>query len=438
MTGWRLLLVRASAAVLAVVLLKWFAFAVYRIPTPSMQPLLLGSDDGGAHDRVLVDRLAYAFAAPARWQVLAFRSPLQRRQEVAKRLVGMPGENLRIDGGNVYRLAAGGTSPRILRKPDGVQEQLWREVYPLRRRVRGETSALGGSFRAEPAAAWHETAGDVLEASPQPGVDCRLVFADTDGGLVDRPWDGHPPAVARALRERELARNAPPANVADAKIAMHVRTAREPASCALRLTILHPGSDPLGFALLVQDGAARLVVDRGDGTPALAASPPFPCSVAAAGGATIAFAHVDDELIAWRDGVILGRLDTADHACPDGIVEADLRLRAATAVAITDLRIWRDVHYTPGSLPPDHTIAVPADHYFVLGDNPPDSEDSRGWPMVELGEDAGGDVVPPTAAGARRWRGALRLGDSDRAPEADENPVLAPTAGMALFVDDLG
>ncbi|MCA8973723.1 MAG: signal peptidase I [Planctomycetes bacterium] len=452
----RRLLVAASLAVLAIVLLKWLCLEVYFIPSPSMQPLLLGND--AVHDRVLVDKLSHLFAPPARWHVIAFHSPLQRRQAVVKRLVGLPGERLHIAGGNVHVLDGDGPDAvlRALRKPDRVQQQLWREVYPARRLLRGQDRALAGGIVASPQSAWHELDGGELVAAGGADIEHRLILDDEDGGLVDRIWDGHPPAVAAALRQASSQWGLLGEIVPDARIAVAVSAETEPAEFALTLTVHRPDLPTLRFGLEVRDATARLVVGEGPDADVVAASAAFALPMARSAGVRIAFAHVDDELIAWRDGEEIARFDTAAWPCrdgcelpsprglelakpsPDQCVEVGLRLRAATAVHLGDLRICRDQHYTRGGLPPDHRIAVPAGHYFVLGDNPQQSQDSRGWPFVELGRDPGGGLVPPDTTGAERHRGALRLGDPERAPDADENPIFVAEQSLAVMVDEFG
>jgi signal peptidase I len=56
-------------------------------------------------DRLLVDRMAFAFRSPRRWEVVVFRSPTDESELCVKRIVGLPGETvalasgeLRIDG----------------------------------------------------------------------------------------------------------------------------------------------------------------------------------------------------------------------------------------------------------------------------------------------------------------------------------------------------
>ena len=70
-------------------------------------------------DRILVNKFSYAFRDPERWQVVVFRFPGNPKQPYIKRLVGLPGESIRIAGGDVY--VAREPEPgdyKIVRKPD--------------------------------------------------------------------------------------------------------------------------------------------------------------------------------------------------------------------------------------------------------------------------------------------------------------------------------
>lgn len=53
-------------------------------------------------DRVLVLKYLYQFRQPQRWDVVVFKDPQGNRQNYIKRLVGLPGEVLRIVQGDVY------------------------------------------------------------------------------------------------------------------------------------------------------------------------------------------------------------------------------------------------------------------------------------------------------------------------------------------------
>ena len=69
----------AFALVLAL-LLRHFCIEVFKIPTGSMEPTLFG-DNSATHpttagDRIIVDKLAYVFRGPLRWEVAVFHYPL--------------------------------------------------------------------------------------------------------------------------------------------------------------------------------------------------------------------------------------------------------------------------------------------------------------------------------------------------------------------------
>jgi signal peptidase I len=125
-TPWRDNIEAMSVAIIMAVMFKYFALEAYQIPTGSMQPTLMGQDfpperpgtqkpihvqwldklfgEGGSiKDRILVDKLSFHVRDPKRWEVVIFKYPLNRAQNFVKRLVGMPGEHLRIAYGDVWR-----------------------------------------------------------------------------------------------------------------------------------------------------------------------------------------------------------------------------------------------------------------------------------------------------------------------------------------------
>lgn len=155
------------AAVLAAVLLaRWFLFAVYVIPTGSMEPALHGRPDGG--DRVFSFKPLLRFRPPRRWEMLVFdfpyRSATRRLAEehgrpgvppfnlahelakverfrgtsylgglyqapptFIKRLVGLPGETVAIARGDLWVDAGQGfVRPE---RSDAVMRGSWIPVY---------------------------------------------------------------------------------------------------------------------------------------------------------------------------------------------------------------------------------------------------------------------------------------------------------------------
>ncbi len=53
-------------------------------------------------DRLLVDRCAFHFRRPRRWEIAAFRHPREANKIVIKRVAGLPGESVQIQNGEVY------------------------------------------------------------------------------------------------------------------------------------------------------------------------------------------------------------------------------------------------------------------------------------------------------------------------------------------------
>lgn len=81
----------------------------------SMEPTL--SD----HDNLLVDKISYRFSDPERFDIIVF--PFQYKEDTyyIKRIIGMPGETIRIDeSGNIYineEILSEGYGREIIRDP---------------------------------------------------------------------------------------------------------------------------------------------------------------------------------------------------------------------------------------------------------------------------------------------------------------------------------
>jgi signal peptidase I len=446
-------LVRVGGAVLAAVLLKWLCLEAYRIPSPSMQPMLLGCDEAGVHDHVLVDKLHYVLAEPRRWELAVVKAPLQQRDAFVKRVIGMPGERIAIGGGNVHVVLGDGSDAHFvpLRRPAALQAVHWKDVHPARALVRGEPIGLGHTLRGEPETAWRERDGNAV-ATLAPERTARLLWVDADGGLVDRVWDGCPLDAARALRAVHALRSDRAEIVVDARVAATLAATTAPARVALGIDVCRPSQAKLRFAWEWQRGEVRLVVRRDGavvaaGAPVVLAWPSTPF--------TLAFAHLDDELILWCDDRELARFDTTAFACRDDCELPDtcgmgpampraeqhadvvLEGEGAGELVVCDMRIWRDQQWTRGPLPANAVLAVPAGHYLLLGDNPMQSEDGRGWRSFRIGE-LDGAAVPPDTPGALVHVGSLQFGSADRPPSRDENPVAIPALRLLVVRDELG
>src|SRR2546430_1474294 len=83
--------------------------------------------------------------------------------------------------GHIYLVTGSGAqrSYQVLRKPDRIQERLWKEIYPMRRRVRGDAAVLT-SFSPSPRDKWSED-GDSLIVDTKDKA--RAFLQDQDLGL---------------------------------------------------------------------------------------------------------------------------------------------------------------------------------------------------------------------------------------------------------------
>lgn len=441
-----------GVAILAAVLLKWFCIEAYQIPTSSMQPTLMGDNNAGVYDRILVDKISATVREPQRWDITVFKYPLQKNQNYVKRLVGMPLDRLFIGGGNVAQVADkdGVRSYTTLRKPDDLQAQLWKDVYPARRLVTGEQKALGKAWAGSPSGAFREDDAGFAVAL-EAGSSRRLFFRDDDnGGFVDLYWDGYPTAAATAMRpvpshdgRQEI--------VPDGKLQVTLTPDAALEEFSLEFEVRRPGKDKLTYAFAVKAGKGRLQVRRNDGKVE-GESAEFAVELPANAATELAFAHVDDQLIAWRAGTELGRFDSSAWAIRDGCelpYEPGKPCKASADQAVTPqivckgkgnlrldaVRLWRDLHYTRSTAP--EVIEVPEGHYYMMGDNTLGSIDSRGWTAITVYVKDGA-IVPKDTPGARPVRGNKRAMPLSRSPDRDETPIAIPSEHAIVMIDEYG
>jgi signal peptidase I len=372
-----------------------------------------------------------------RWDVAVFKLPEEPEVRYIKRLVGMPGEVVRIQEGDLWVRARDGPDAfqRPLRSLDH-QQAMQVMVYDDRHRARA-LSPDPRWRRWSPAAAgaWTE---------PEPG---RFVPGPSTPGWVELRYHHVVPSPEqwRAIRDGQRPLDPPRATLitdyssyntgltsadrADAR--RGARPWLQPhwvsdLTLALRLLVREPAGR-LRLELIQGGWSNHCEIDLASGEASLAhggtlLGPPAATGIRRPGTYDLILANVDGRLTLWVDGDRPfgdGRSYPADPR-PVMPTTADLEpVRIAAhqaAIAVDNLVLRRDVYYTLepsvfdyASLdeathldasaffdllanperfarlahhpPRDYPIA--AGHYLMLGDNSPWSRDSRAWGRLD-------------------------------------------------------
>jgi signal peptidase I len=388
-----------AVAVIMALVIKHFCVEAFKIPTSSMTPTLLGEGDAyprSPGDRILVDKFAYLFSDPQRWDVIVFRYPLDYSRNFIKRIAGLPGERLRIsrDGDIWVRpLAEPPSALKIAQKPRRVRERFYRRVYPPAiEGDHGEDAAIADDtadprgnldryFRVEdgPPNAWQLERHGLFVFSGGPRGELRnapRIRDETTAG--DWAFAGSAGMLVRDLRVRFRVRL--PEDGADSSPATRVSMAWHPDDTYQAvLTLSTVAGESRAFvrrgAVIVGEQVLEGVLEPG---------------------------RAEDYELEYVDGVLRVHVDGEERAAiPDGRTfsetrnssnEQGLTLAAeGGGLSIEDLGIDRDQHYindwSGNARGGSEGVDVPPESYFMLGDNTRNSSDSRRWQLstVTLG-----------------------------------------------------
>ncbi|NLW46895.1 MAG: signal peptidase I [Firmicutes bacterium] len=85
-------------AIILFLIIKTFFLESRYVPTPSMVPTIQ------IQDRFLLNKTAYWFKTPERYQIVIFKPPAQAgaKDDFVKRIIGMPGETIKVHKGVVF------------------------------------------------------------------------------------------------------------------------------------------------------------------------------------------------------------------------------------------------------------------------------------------------------------------------------------------------
>ncbi len=368
-------------AILLALLLRHLCVEVFKIPTKSMEPTLLGDDSRHdpktAGDRIIVDKTAYLFHGPARWDVVVFRFPLDWTRNFIKRVAGLPDELVRIVRGDVWvaKPADGGREPVFhpARKPRRVREQLYTRIYPPRAE---QTARLPGWY-------WRD------ESLAGTGFEPLRSFSEFSfaGDREARPGVPVPAATLRynyAIRDTSELAADPGTSDGSPTPDVRVRGTIETHGPAEFTLEWRPGDGRTHVLFLATKGRGA---SQARSTRASVALP----ALRETGRTTFKLESVDGDLYVTLDGeeaaVLVDELpiDTAasiDRSSDASDPQALTFSVRGSALSIRDVDVAHDLYYTtpPGAHPESGDAwRTPDDGYFMLGDNTRNSNDSRLW-----------------------------------------------------------
>ncbi|HMB03785.1 MAG TPA: S26 family signal peptidase [Isosphaeraceae bacterium] len=386
-------------------------------------------------DRILVMKFPYDMphlpgsSNPERWDVVVFRYPEKPEVSYIKRLVGLPGEVLKIYFGDIYSKPPGAKDFHLERKPLRHQRAMQMMVYddthrPVALRGRPEwrrwtsrgdwNEATPGRFSGagETAPDWAELRYRHLVPDPEqwraivdglplpypPRPTLITDFSSYNTGLTDNPH-GDPEGPWMQ-----------PNWVGDLTL-------------SAELNVKAPGG-AVRFELIEGGVANRCDIDLATGVATLSHGGKSlgekPSGISGPGSYSVEFANVDDRLtLVVNGGTPFGDglpYDVAEpHPAPTAadLSPAAIAARGA-AIDVSDLVLKRDIYYTQHPGRSDyrqswemHSPRMPVElsdpaqfaalgelesreypiapnRFLMLGDNSPRSADSRGWSTNDL------------------------------------------------------
>jgi signal peptidase I len=390
-------------AFIMALVIRCFCIEVFKIPSSSMEPTLLGdvssshrrencpfnyyhvplNSDSASGDRIMVTKYYYALSSIERFDVVVFKFPLNQSKNFIKRVVGLPDEKLKIYHGNLYVQQKGEQKFKIARRTLRTQDSIW--IDPAK-----ETNGYLNRFD-DFKRAWD--AGPIAERSK------RADFVVSDGELSTQEQAGEssvqfsyqPKGIddgagklvddVRIVFDLEVTgpKGQVFAEVVNSYGRFEVRLDTDGES---QLRYHKPGSEkgqpteihPLKDVQLAMDRRLKLELSIFDG---------------------VAYARVNDGERA-KITFIETREDLVENEAPDRRITFGAK---GLTFKVRNLSLGRDIYYRGREYGRDHALhedevaTIPPHSYMMMGDNVANSHDSRAWVRHVFHLKDGKDVV---------------------------------------------
>ena len=349
-------------------------------------PEVLRNEDTSSFkgDRILVAKFPYQFFEPKRWDIAVFMYPGGAKTNYIKRLVGLPGETIRISHGDVFVKPKNKDTFSIERKPPDKVLAMMQPVYD-NDYLQRDLMAAGWPARWRPAppdagAGWQASDDGKSFGIKGTGAERWLVYRHCVPTYQD--W-------VDVLEGRRVRRDVKPQLITDFAAynseqgrpkpsgwRLNDRGDRPPSlgpepdavrlglhwvgDLILQFTVDAEGAEGQVFADLVRGGRHFLCqLDLATGRAALSISGVEDFRATAAtklrgpGRHEVRFANVDDQLVLWVDGRVIEFDRPTDYDSraldlvrprEDDLFPARIGARDA-AVRVSHLRLSRDIYY---------------------------------------------------------------------------------------------
>ena len=385
-------------------------------------------------DRIFVLKYLYSVYNPSRFDVVVFKYPGKpsdiaragQQENYIKRLLGLPGEEIALVDGDVFRRPAvgqpGGLAHsdwtdagwEIARKSERIQRALWQPVY---------NSDYAPLHPDRDLRRWFENPwrGRDADGASDPAWDTEgRSYTYSGSGATTLAWDNDArPITDRYYYNEQPRGQIPEFAVSDVRMAMGV----EPGQDGLTLAAV---LEARGHEFRAEIAGERVTLklrpltDAGAGEWRVLAEAATGRAIEPGRVTNVEFWHSDQSLSVWIDGEWVAEASydwspalRVEHALgmpAEGLLRATVqrnpladeslyrqpRLRwelAGSPVTLYRVRLDRDLFYRPGvynprtqragqpslGTHPSQPNVLGPDQFFVCGDNSPNSLDGRLW-----------------------------------------------------------